>query len=606
MGGAAPFSPTSSRPIERAPAAARAILVVDCGSTFLKVALLARVEERFRLLARAQAPATIAPPANDVMIGLREAVARLEQIAGRKLLGNGELLMPQSDDGDGVDAVALSTSAGGPLRLLATGPGRDALAGLLQRAVGGLFVQLDALPPLSEQGVGGPEWRQLVTSVRATQPHAIVVVGSAFAPGSGALGIEESAGSVAAWLEALAQVAREEGQQNTGRLPVIVSGSATDAETVRAALDRRSPGATSFTAVEALSPSTLGPLNRAAGALYEVAVLHGIPGFTSLRALAKAPAAATITATAGLVRYLAQHFQTNVVGVDVGASATRLVGASAQGEFLPAVHPTGGVGVGAGAILRAAGIANVMRWLHVHAAEDELREYVLNRMLRPRALPATARELAFEHALAREAIGLALRAPGSRLAGLHPMDVILGTGGVLANAPKPGHAALILLDALQPRGISSLVLDTAHVATGLGSVASIDTRAAAEVSETDAVVLQLGTVVSAVGAPQEGQPALRAVLEYADGRRHSEEVNAGTIVRLPLLPGEQAMFGLHPAPNVDVGLGPGQQARASDPVEGGALGLVIDARGRPFAPPADAEVRVRRLIEWRRALALED
>lgn len=606
MGGVAPLSPTSSRPIERPSVEARAILVVDCGSTFLKAALLARVEDRFRLLARAQSPATIAPPANDVMIGLREAVARLEQITGRKLLRNGELLMPQSDDGDGVDAVALSTSAGGPLRLLATGPGRDALAGLLQRAVGGLFVQLDALPPLAEQGTGGPERRQLVSSVRATQPHAIVVVGSAFAPGSGALGIEESAGSIAAWLDALAQAARDEGQRGVGRLPIIVSGSATDAQTVRAALDGRSSGATSITAVDALSPSTLGPLNRAVGALYEVAVLHGIPGFTSLRALAKAPAAATITATAGLVRYLAQHFQTNVVGVDVGASATRLVGASAQGEFLPAVHPTGGVGVGAGATLRAAGIANVMRWLHAQITEDELREYVLNRMLRPRALPATARELAFEHALAREAIGLALRAPGSRLAGLHPMDIILGTGGVLANAPRPGHAALILLDALQPRGISSLVLDTAHIATGLGSVASIDTRAAAEVSETDAVVLQLGTIVSAVGAPREGQPALRAVLEYADGRRHSEEVNAGTILRLPLLPGEQAMFGLHPAPTVDVGLGPGQQARASDPVEGGALGLIVDARGRPFAPPADPDERVRRLIEWRRALSLED
>ncbi|HEV2406042.1 MAG TPA: glutamate mutase L, partial [Ktedonobacterales bacterium] len=200
MGGVAPLSPTSSRPIERTSVEARAILVVDCGSTFLKAALLARVEDRFRLLARAQSPATIAPPANDVMIGLREAVARLEQITGRKLLRNGELLMPQSDDGDGVDAVALSTSAGGPLRLLATGPGRDALAGLLQRAVGGLFVQLDALPPLAEQGTGGPERRQLVSSVRATQPHAIVVVGSAFAPGSGALGIEESAGSIAAWL----------------------------------------------------------------------------------------------------------------------------------------------------------------------------------------------------------------------------------------------------------------------------------------------------------------------------------------------------------------------------------------------------------------------
>ena len=583
----------------------RAILVVDCGSTFTKVALVAQVDERFRLIASVQAPSTIAPPANNVMIGLREAVARIEHITGRALLRDDELLMPQSDDGDGVDAVALSTSAGGPLRVLATGPGRDALAGLLQRSIGGFFVQLDALPSLTQQGAGGLEWQQIVASVRALQPHAIVVIGSAFAAGVGAAGIEESAGSVASWLDALTQSGREFGQRDAGKLPVIVSGSPADADAVRAALDSRALGPTSLTVVDALSPSTLGPLNRAVGALYEVAVLHGIPGFTSLRALSKAPAAATITATAGLARYLAQHFQTNVVGVDVGASATKLVGAMAQGEFLPAVHPTAGVGVGAGTILRAVGSAKVMRWLNFIATDDELREYILNRMLRPRALPATERELAFEHALAREAIALALRAPGSRLEGLHPMDVILGTGGVLANAPKLGLAAMTLLDALQPRGISSLVLDTAHVAAGLGSVAGIDARAAAEVAESDAVVLQLGTVVSAVGSPAEGQPAVRAVLEYADGRRHTEEVSAGALARLPLMPGEQAMFGLYPAPTVDIGLGPGQQARASDPVEGGALGLLVDARGRPFVLPTETDERIRRIVEWRRALMLE-
>lgn len=607
MGGAVQSSPSASRPVTGAQgpfASTRAILVVDCGSAFTKVALVGLIEDRFRLLASTQAPSTIAPPANDVMIGVREAVTRIERITGRALLHAGELILPSSAEGDGVDAVALTTSAGGPLRMLATGPGRDALAGLLQRSIGGFFVQLDALPTLPNQGTGGPEWRQLVASVRALQPHAIVVIGSSFTPGMGA-GIEESARSVVSWLDALAAAGREDGQRESSKLPVIVSGSPADAETVRAGLDARSLGPTSLTAVDALSPSTLGPLNRAVGALYEVAVLHGIPGFTSLRALSPAPAAATITATAGLARFLAQHFQTNVVGVDVGASATKLVGATAQGEFLPAVHPTAGVGSGAGAILRAVGGANVMRWLPFVATEDELREYVLYRMLHPRALPASTRELAFEHALAREAIGLALRAPGSRLAGLHPMDVVLGTGGVLANAPTPGMAGLTLLDALQPRGISSLVLDTAHVATGLGGIAGIETRAAAEVAEADAVVLQLGTVVSTVGVPLDGQPAVRAVLEYADGRQHTEEVHAGSIARLPLLPGEQAMFGLYPAPTVDIGLGPGQQARASDPVEGGALGLLVDARGRPFTMPSENDERLQRIAAWRRALMLE-
>src|SRR5262249_60669097 len=119
--------------------------------------------------------------------------------------------------------------------------------------------------------------------------------------------------------------------------------------------------------------------------------------------------------------------------------------------------PPACVGPGPVPIIRARSAQSVMPWLSKPASEDEIREYVLTRMLRPRALPATPRELELEHALAREAIALALRAPGSRIGGLHPLDVVVGTGGVLANVPQPAVGALILLDALQPPGGTSLV-----------------------------------------------------------------------------------------------------------------------------------------------------
>ncbi|MGZ3716625.1 MAG: hypothetical protein ACXVA4_14490 [Ktedonobacterales bacterium] len=64
-------------------------------------------------------------------------------------------------------------------------------------------------------------------------------------------------------------------------------------------------------------------------------------------------------------------------------------------------------------------------------------------------------------------------------------------------------------------------------------------------------------------------------------------------------------MGLYPAPTVDVGLGPGQQARASEPVDGGALGLIVDTRGRPLVLPADPAERVARLMQWRQALGWE-
>ena len=576
--------------------------MVDCGSAYTKVSLLGSVEGRYRLLASVQTATTLTPPVADVMVGVREAIQRIERITGHSMLRDGRLILPRRDDSSGVDGCVLATSAGGPLRLLTTGPGRDALAGLLHRALGGLFVQLDALPAAPAVVDAAPEWHQLVAQVRNAHPHALLVVGSPFGAARSSSTIEDTASTVGVWLDALRDMPAPAGAGADRPLPVVFTGSGEDSAALGNRLQRQ--GAI-VQAAEALSPSTLSPLNRAIGALYETEVLQRLPGYPGLRSALNVPPAATITALAGLVRYLAQHFQTSVVGIDVGAASTALVGAATRGEYFPAAQPGAGVGTGAGAILRAVGAQRVQRWLSGPASEDELREYVLTRMLRPRALPSTPRELEFEHALAREAIQLAVRAPGSRLAGMTGMDVLLGTGGVLANAPHPAMAALILLDALQPRGITSLVLDTAHLSNVLGTVAGIDQQIAAEVAESDAVLLQLGTVISTVGTVPVGEPAVRVVLEFGDGRQHVEDVPQGSLVRLPLPPGERAMLGLFPAPVIDVGLGPGQHARASEPVEGGALGLVVDARGRPLSLPEAPEQRMARISEWRRALGLE-
>lgn len=583
--------------------AIRSLLALDFGSVFTKAALCGRVEGQFRLLARAQAPTTSVAPARDITVGLREALLSLERITGRTLLRDGRIVTPQAEDGAGVDGVALVTSAGGPLKLLVAGPGREALAGLLHRSLGGLFAQLDALPQAPPADAAfAAEWQQLVAQVRAGNPHALLILGSPFGSVRTQIGAADTPQNIAAWLDALRQATGAEDEVAALELPVLIAAAPPDAAVLAETMRGR---AHDVQAVEPLSPSTLSPLNRAVGALYESTVLAPLPGYAAVRAQTSSAPLAGITSLAGAARYLAQHVQTNVVAVDVGANATTLIGAMPGGDFLTAVAATAGVGPGAGTVLRARGYQAIQQWLSEPVGEDEIREYVLSRMLRPHALPTSPRELQMEHALAREAISLALRAPGSRLSGLHPLEVILGTGGVLASAPHPGMAALILLDALQPRGISSLVLDTSAVAPMLGAAAAIAQTAAAAVADSDAVALQLGTVVSAVGTGQDGQPAVRVGLEFADGRTHVEDVAWGSIVRLPLAPGEQAVLGLYPAAGVDIGLGTGQQARATDPVEGGALGLVIDARGRPLALPQDPVQRVARLSAWRRALGLE-
>jgi hypothetical protein len=576
----------------------RSVLMVDCGSAYTKVALAGLVEQRYRLSARAQAPTTSAPPITDVIVGVFDAIAQIERTLGRPLVRDGQLISPEQDDGSGVDAVSLTVSAGGPLRLLTAGPGREALAGLLYRAIGGLFVELQVLPPTA--GVQGtPEWQRLVAQMHALHPQGILVVGAPFGVAHAQSDIDSAATDVFHWIEEL-RVPQAGAPPSTPA--ILFTGSAEDGAKL-ASLARQHK--TYVQTVDMLSPSTLGPVSRAVGALYEASVLRQVPGYQRLRPLVHTPPLATDTALGGVVRYLAQHYQMTVIGVDVGASSTSLAAATAEGTFIPADAPNAGVGVGAGYVWRAAGAENILRWLPWNAGEQEVREYVLTRMTRPRALPATTRELAMEHALAREGLRLALHAPGSRLAGLHPVDVVLGSGGVLGSVPHPGHAALILLDSLQPRGITSLVVDTAGLATMLGAIPGLSAQAAAELSETDAVSLLLGSVISTTGQPPGGQPAMRMVLEYADGRQQSHDIPGGTLVRLPLAPGERATLSLYPHEQVDIGLGPGQHARASEPIEGGTLGLIVDTRGRPLALPTAPDERAAVMREWQQALGVE-
>ena len=595
---------TTARPqdsAQRRPAIIRSLLLVDCGSVFTTAALIGMADDQPRLLAKTQRPTTSAPPIADIMVGARDAIVEIERITGRGLLRDGRLISPEQADGSGVDSMTLVTSVGGPLRIFATGPGRETLSALLYRSLAGLFTQIEPLPPLD-----GPPYDaqtlQAIANVRALAPHVILVVGPAFGASRGPQSLDAAAQTITRWLQALSETEQTDDQPATPAPPVLFTGQPDDATQFQGMFQGSAPA---FHAVQGLSPSTLAPLNRAIGPIYESAALRPMPGYDRLRKLAATPPMATITSLGGVACFLAQHYAMNVVVVDVGASSTVLAGATSQGEFVPGAQPTMGVGPGAGNLLRAVGPENVMRWLPFALDENSLREYVLQRMLRPHTLPASPVELEIEYALAREAIRMALHAPGSRLTGLRPIDVALATGGVLANAPDPAHVALIMMDALQMHGIASLAQDTARIASLLGMAGVLAPEVAGHVAELDALAAPLGPVVTTSGAAPEGEVAVYVTLEYGDGRKLAMEAAQGELARLPLGLGERALFSLQPHPNVDIGLGPGQPARATEPIEGGALGLVIDARGRPLPLAAGRDERIAQARTWRTALGIQ-
>jgi hypothetical protein len=172
-------------------------------------------------------------------------------------------------------------------------------------------------------------------------------------------------------------------------------------------------------------------------------------------------------------------------------------------------------------------------------------------------------------------------------------EPILAGGGAVSDAATPGQSLLLLLDALQPVGITSIILDQNNLLPLLGAAAEFNQLMPVQVLESGAF-LSLGTIVSVISSASYGLPVLRARLTYDDGSEASAEVKFGGLEILPLAIGQTARLALQPIQRSDIGNGPGRNATVQ--VAGGVMGVVIDARGRPLALPDDP-VRRRELIK---------
>jgi hypothetical protein len=239
-------------------------------------------------------------------------------------------------------------------------------------------------------------------------------------------------------------------------------------------------------------------------------------------------------------------------------------------------------------------MSDIMRWLPMEIPEGVVQDYIYNKALHSRTIPVELDELYIEFALARELISLALENarrswPGEDGRGsslLPAMEPIIAVGSVLSHTPHPGYAALALLDALQPVGVSTLVLDPYGLAPGLGAIASLAPIVTVQVLGSGSFI-SLGTVIAPSGRGRLGRPMMRyELIKERTGERLAGQVKVGELVVLPLRPGEVGRMVVRPERGFGVGFGLGGRGGRLR-VTGGAVGLILDCRGRPLRLPYD-------------------
>ncbi|MHB1002124.1 MAG: glutamate mutase L, partial [Armatimonadota bacterium] len=185
---------------------------------------------------------------------------------------------------------------------------------------------------------------------------------------------------------------------------------------------------------------------------------------------------------------------------------------------------------------------------------------------------------------------LSQESTGKTLVHMLDLDMIVGSGGVLSHAPMRQQTALMMLDAYQPEGITMLAVDSIFMMPQLGILSTIMPDAASQVFNRDCLI-KLGTSVAVIGSGKDGQSACQVTVNGA-----STDVPFGSVKVIPLGPGEMADVTIQPARGFDAGAGKNRPHTFQ--AEGGVVGLMIDARGRPLQIPADDEKRVEKLREW--------
>ncbi|MEM4727582.1 MAG: hypothetical protein QXD04_04945 [Candidatus Bathyarchaeia archaeon] len=89
-------------------------------------------------------------------------------------------------------------------------------------------------------------------------------------------------------------------------------------------------------------------------------------------------------------------------------------------------------------------------------------------------------------------------------------------------------------------------------------------------------------------------------MELLDGNIFEKDIIFGDVLKVPLAEKSKARAIISPKHNLDVGAGPGKTLETE--IEGGVVGVIIDARGRPLQLPQDDKERRRTLISWLEAL----
>ncbi len=407
------------------------------------------------------------------------------------------------------------------------------------------------------------------------------------------------------------------------RMPLIFAGNKDARPQVEQILGEKTELSITDNLRPVLEKENLTPARLRIHDIFLEHVMRQAPGYAKLMEMTHGAIMPTPAAVGVMIESFAREKNCTVLAADIGGATTDLFSVFG-GEFSRTVSANLGMSYSVANVLAEAGADNVLRWLPFEIDETDLRDRLKNKMIRPTTIPQTIEELTLEHAVAREALRLAFeqhRALACGLKGISKertisdvfaqpetsadtldlmrLDIIIGSGGILAHAPRRVQAMLMMIDAFQPQGITALAVDSVFMMPHLGALSELCSKAALDVFYNDCLV-EIGTCIAPAGISKPGETCLDYEIKMSSGEIAAGSLDCGGIAHIPCF--GTAMALLKPAKHFDMGQGSGKTVTAE--IKGGMAGIMLDGRGRPFSLPADNAQRRSLLSGWYKTLGL--
>jgi hypothetical protein len=527
----------------------------------------------------AKTQTTVEEPTLDVTKGVAEAINQIEKQKGLNIL-QGNKITPDIK-------LLCSSNASGGLHMIITGVIGNISGESAQRAaLGAGALLIDQFSKDDDR----PIYKK-IAAMRRTKPDILLMSGG-------------TDGGATSQVIEMAEIIKDSdikprfGQEYS--LPVIYAGNVSVQEQVERVLGEDGYALKMVENVRPLiNKENLGPARESIYDAYMEHVIIHSPGYPEL-ALWTDERIVPSQAMVGRMLYeYAEQTGVNLIAADIGGDTTDIYSVY-NGVFNRSLNAGIGLTYGISNIVKEAKIDKVLRWLPSMMDERSVRNIIGNMMVKPHQ-DLSSEEKQIQSAIAREAIRMGVdnhKVIASRLKGvvldrtlsdmfdqaLEPTlinmmrtQLVIGKGDAFQSQTVE-ESLMILLDSLQPTGVTELYLDPENMSAPLGNLINHDKKTALDLF-TNRSLGFLGTCIAPSGVLNDGQEALRVEITKPGGEKASHSFNYGELTLIPVRGSEATDVNLVPN-KLDIGAGRGKMVRHQ--VKCGKLGLIIDTRGRPM------------------------